>query len=75
MKVPHKTGFRGYVDSSGAVVYVPLPSTQKRVQEQTRLIKQAEDKKLLEAQIQALTNRNEFLEEVIAEMAVMIYDN
>lgn len=51
-----------YVD--GEFVYDPLPEEPRPVDEMT----------LLRAQVQALSDRNEFMEDCIAEMAMMVYN-
>ena len=51
-----------YVD--GEFIYDPLPEEPRPVDEMT----------LLRAQVQALSDRNEFMEDCIAEMAMMVYN-
>lgn len=63
-----------YVD--GAFVYDPLPEPEPEIPAPTaeeRITELESDKKLMDAQIQALSDRNDFLEDCIAEMATIIY--
>lgn len=46
---------------------IPTPTAEERISELES------DKKLMDAQIQALSARNDFLEDCIAEMATIIY--
>ena len=53
-----------YLYRDGEFVYDPLPEEPQPVDEVT----------LLRAQVQALSDRNEFMEDCIAEMAMMVYN-
>ena len=63
-----------YIDNE--FIYDPLPEPEPEIPAPTaeeRITELESDKKLMDAQIQALSNRNDFLEDCIAEMATIIY--
>ena len=63
-----------YIDNE--FIYDPLPEPEPEIPtptEEERIIELESDKKLMDAQIQALSDRNDFLEDCIAEMATIIY--
>ena len=63
-----------YVD--GAFIHDPLPELEPEApvpSTEDRITELESDKKLMDAQIQALSARNDFLEDCIAEMATIIY--
>lgn len=71
--LPPKAGYVERVDASGNHYYAPTPDTlaaQIEEQETQRLV---EENKLLNAQVAALSEQNDFQEELIVELAGVVY--
>lgn len=61
---------RDWVLKDGVLVHDPLPEEEPPV-DQLEVLQQ--ENTLLKAQVQALTDRGEFIEDCIAEMATVVY--
>ena len=64
--LPPKPGYVEVLDENGEHVY-------SATEEMTEKLAADAENKLLKAQLQAQTDRSDFIEEVIAEMATIVY--
>ena len=68
--LPPRFGYVEVIDETGSHVYKPTPETEARLQMEAAL---KEENKMLNAQVTALTDQNDFQEELIVELANIVY--
>lgn len=71
--LPPKVGYVEVIDADGNHVYQPTPEQLEKEQQQKSYEELAKENKLLKAQLKASVDRNEFTEELIAELAMEVY--
>ena len=79
-ELPPKRGYIEVVDSEGVHVYEKTPELLRQEQEQieneilrTENVNLQAENKLLKAQVQAQSERADFVEDCLAEMASLVY--
>lgn len=64
-----------YDDSDGGIYQMPIGYSGGTGEEESSIEKLEKENSLLKAQIKAMSDRNDFIEDCIAEMAMTVYAN
>jgi hypothetical protein len=72
--LPPKEGYVEIETDEGERIYEPLPEQIEKENQKKSYEDLVSENKLLKAQLQAQTDRSDFIEDCIAEMATVVYN-